>query len=289
MSQLILMRRRIKTIETIYKITNAMRLVAMSGHGRLKRQEVQVEAYVRQIQKLYMQVQEHLAKVGQTMVRPAHGPDTLVIVASSQKGLCGSFNGHLFDFFQAYPMPTEGEIAYVGIGKYATEFLARNHKYMVLTELPSFGLSTVATIAATVTDYIDQEKRFGHVIVVSNLLKSFFLQQPIITTVLPVGMDTPMESNSKSAGTIHDIEQTEPYIWEQDPAAVLASMEQVYIGAKLYAALFRSLLAEQAARFLSMDMATRNADGLLETSKLQYNKLRQAKITREISELVSSM
>lgn len=76
----------------------------------------------------------------------------------------------------------------------------------------------------------------------------------------------------------------------EQPAEQLArDLAQLYVEAQLHQALFQSLLAEQAARFISMDNATRNAEGLLDLSKLQYNKLRQAKITREITELVSSL
>lgn len=78
-------------------------------------------------------------------------------------------------------------------------------------------------------------------------------------------------------------------MWKQPPQSIIKDLAYLYLTAKLHTILFQSLLAEQAARFLSMDNSTRNAEGLLELSKIQYNKLRQAKITKEINELVSSM
>jgi F-type H+-transporting ATPase subunit gamma len=81
----------------------------------------------------------------------------------------------------------------------------------------------------------------------------------------------------------------EDYMWKQPPQSIIKDLAYLYLTAKLHTILFQSLLAEQAARFLSMDNSTRNAEGLLELSKIQYNKLRQAKITKEINELVSSM
>jgi F-type H+-transporting ATPase subunit gamma len=80
----------------------------------------------------------------------------------------------------------------------------------------------------------------------------------------------------------------EQYTWEQNPSDILDDLALQYLTATMYRLLFQSLLAEQAARFISMDNATRNAKQLLEDTQLQYNKLRQAKITRELTELSAS-
>ena len=78
---------------------------------------------------------------------------------------------------------------------------------------------------------------------------------------------------------------TADYIWEQNPEELLTMITQQCVQATVHTLLFHSLLSEQAARFLSMDSSTRSAEGLLEQNKLQYNKLRQAKITKELTEL----
>jgi len=81
----------------------------------------------------------------------------------------------------------------------------------------------------------------------------------------------------------------EGYYWEQEPAEVLNSLVITYLEARIEQLLFQSLLAEHAARFVSMDSSTRNAKNLLDATKLQYNKLRQAKITKELTELTGSL
>ena len=112
------------------------------------------------------------------------------------------------------------------------------------------------------------------------MLKTFFVQKPQEAPLIPLTLKAEQElSNNQSID----------YEWEQSPTSLLDELARQTILINLHYLLFESLLAEHAARFISMDNATRNAQALLEETKLQYNKLRQAKITKELTELVSSM
>jgi len=77
-------------------------------------------------------------------------------------------------------------------------------------------------------------------------------------------------------------------MWYQEAHDLLDKIAPQYIASNINAVLLESILAEQAARFISMDTATRNAKNLLEETTLQYNKLRQAKITKELTELATN-
>jgi F-type H+-transporting ATPase subunit gamma len=107
-------------------------------------------------------------------------------------------------------------------------------------------------------------------------MQNFFIQRPHIATLVPFTQEKQLTTSS------HD------YLWEQEPQHILDTLVQQYIETQLQSLLFQSLLAEHAARFISMDSSTRNAENLLEVNKLQYNKLRQAKITKELTELIGS-
>ena len=87
---------------------------------------------------------------------------------------------------------------------------------------------------------------------------------------------------------VEEEQQPDDFIWEDSPLHILDALAHQQLNATLYALLVQSLLAEQAARFISMDNATRNAKYLKESMMLQYNKLRQAKITKELTELSTS-
>jgi F-type H+-transporting ATPase subunit gamma len=119
---------------------------------------------------------------------------------------------------------------------------------------------------------------YTQVLFVSNVVKTFFVQKPRLTQLIP--FQSAPESSQPS---------TQEYQWEQSPHQILNILVHQYIEATIHETLFQSLLAEQAARFISMDASTRNAKKLLEITTIQYNKFRQTKITREISELASSV
>lgn len=129
-----------------------------------------------------------------------------------------------------------------------------------------------------IADYVDTNE-YASIIVISNGLKSFFLQKPQKTILLPIAHTTDV--------TTH--EELGDFVWEQDISSLYDAALKQYIEVNLHFQLFQSLLAEHAARFISMDNATRNAKNLLEKARLDYNKLRQAKITKELTELASTL
>lgn len=280
MALLIQMRRRIHTIETIKKVTNAMRLIAMSGHSNLKIKEITIKEYAQSIEKLFYQVK---ALTPETFDPFAHLGVTvrthpLVILVGSHKGLCGSFNEALFKLFEA-KFPSDAKIDIIAIGNKAIHYCQKNYPNQLIKTFEKFSYSTLKDTVWQLSKVISHtDHPYQTVLIANNYLKTFFVQQPAITQLLP------LDSN-KEIG--YQADSFEDYIWEQPVEYIAQDLALLYIEAQLHEALFQSLIAEQAARFLSMDNATRNAEGLLDVTKLQYNQLRQAKITREITELAS--
>lgn len=288
MSQLIQMRRRIKTIETIHKITNAMRLIAMSGHTRLKHKEELVKQYNSQIEELYGQIRAQIPTNFDPLASriDPKGPE-LIILVGSQKGLCGNFNANVFNLSEGY-IKQETQPHIIAIGRRAVDFVKNKHYAHVIETFNKFNTTNINEIVATISETINNPTQsYSRISIVSNVLKTFFAQRPVINQLLPLilGPEVATEPTDDKQTTV----LFEDYMWEQPPQSIIKDLAYLYLTAKLHNFLFQSLLAEQAARFLSMDNSTRNAEGLLELSKIQYNKLRQAKITKEINELVSSM
>jgi F-type H+-transporting ATPase subunit gamma len=288
MSQLIQMRRRIQTIETIHKITNAMRLIAMSGHTRLKHKEELVTQYNSQIEELYGQIRTQIPTNFDPLANriDPNGPE-LIILAGSQKGLCGNFNANVFNLFDGYTQQ-EAQPHIIAIGRRAEDFVKDKHYSHVIQTFSKFNTTNINEIVSSISEIINNPTQsYSRISIVSNVLKTFFAQRPVINQLLPLILEpkTPTENTDEKQKTI----LFEDYMWEQPPQSIIKDLAYLYLTAKLHAILFQSLLSEQAARFLSMDNSTRNAESLLELSKIQYNKLRQAKITKEINELVGSM
>lgn len=276
-SQLIQMRQRIRAIETIKKITHAMRLISMSLHARLKTKESPLAAYKNELNNVYTKLKTATPE----WTNPIAYPDPslplkpLIIVMGSNKGLCGNFNTTLFNVLQTHA-GSLSSVHYIALGKKAVDY---TKKQSIGTHVASFDKVTFTTLHSVTThitaEIMDPTKGYTSVIVFSNLLKNFFIQKPHMTHLIPFPAAEAGASNIE-------------YVWEQKPKEVLDYLVHECLQANLEYLLFESLIAEQAARFLSMDSATRNAKNILEETQLQYNKLRQAKITKELTELSSS-
>jgi F-type H+-transporting ATPase subunit gamma len=278
MAELIQLRQRIKAIETIKKITHAMRLIAMSSHSRLKNKQEPFTVYINNLKILFGRIQQ----AAPHWINPIMHPDvqentrSLVILIGSQKGLCGNFNTTLFHQFVKN---TAQRTDVIVIGKKAIDFISTRHYGPIIAVYEKCSLQNLFAIAQSIMQEITQAQPiYTSVILHSNILQNFFTQKPHMTKIIPFVMPSSEENNT----------QVQEYLWEQSATTILDSLLQQYLETEIQYCLFQSLLAEQAARFISMDSSTRNAESLLDVSKLEYNKLRQAKITKELTELVSS-
>ena len=274
MSQLIQMNQRINAVETIQKITHATRLIAMSSHTRLAHREPIITRYKNEIKKLFAELitqEEDIQKDLFNISGKASG--SLIILVGSQKGFCGNFNVALFKYFEAkFPHLTEND-GIIAIGKKTFDFLRKKNikPIEIFSNLSSASLLNITDLLTSlITHLIPQYKE---VIIVSNEPKSFFLQKPEKTTLLPM---QPLPTKERLSDT---------YVWPEPKEEILQKLSQLYLQVSIESLLFSSLVSEQASRFHSMDTATRNADDLLDTMRRDYNKLRQAKITKELLEL----
>lgn len=284
MSQLIKMRQRIDAIATIKKITHATRLIAMSSHTRLASAEPAMTYYKDEIRRLFARLMDD-QRVGDQRVGDqeewlpvtAHcssdAPGSLIILIGSQKGFCGNFNISLFKFFEYQFHAITAADTVIALGKKAQDYL-RKRSIKATDQFSRFNSKTISTIADLLVSHISAEAtKYKQVVIISNESRSFFHQKPIKTVLLPMTPLATAESDLDS------------YIWPESKDTLLHNVSRLYIQASIEALLFSSLVAEQAARFHSMDNATRNAKELLETLDRDYNKLRQAKITKELLEL----
>lgn len=280
MSQLIRMRQRIKAIKTIKKITHALRLISMSTHLRLRSKKNALEEYKNSFVTLFMQLYKVAPlwkhSLAENSDHKANIP--LIILIGSQKGLCGNFNTELYAFFEKELVRSKNQAAdIIAIGKKAHDY-AKIGKGTVIMAFDDFSITTIEAISKSLRDYILQNARnYSSVIVYSNSSKSFFVQKPQVETVIP--FSTALLSN------LQDIDPEE-YIWEQKPDDILNFLIEKMVYVLLYELLFQSLIAEQAARFIAMDNSTRSAGKLLDSMQLLYNKMRQSKITGELTDLI---
>lgn len=284
-SQLIQMRQRIKAVETTKKITHAMRLISMSTHSRLRQKKAHLETYINAFKHLSNVVKnlkkdEDNTKLNSSGTNEISNIKNLIIIVSSQKGLCGSFNQNLFNLFSSEYSELNRQYYIITIGKYGSDFLHNRYKKEPLKKFEQFGWLNYVNIAQSITDTI-LLYNFDEVTIYSNISRSFFVQKPQKKQILPI-----LDELTEETKVEEDLEE---YIWYEDAHVIFNYIRKSTLLLTLQEILFESLLAEQAARFLSMDAATRNAENLIVSMKLEYNKIRQASITRELTELSSTI
>lgn len=280
MAQLIQMRQQIHAIETIKKITHAMRLISISSHSQMTNKIIFIQNYKKELLNIINILNAAKKPELSNNIINAHEKKikkTLIILIGSQKGLTGTFNFSLFRIFEKQIHPEHSiDIDFITVGKKASDFLKK--KIQPIKTYDTFTLQTLYKIAKEIFELIINSKyEYENIICFSNQPKSFFMQVPEKTIIFPI-------ANKNGSTEINELE-IESYIWEQPIQELYESVTKEYIYFNIQALLFDSLFAEQAARFNSMDSATKNAEDLLETLKRQYNKLRQAKITQEITEI----
>ncbi len=284
MSELIAMRQRIKAIETIKKVTHAMRLISMSSHARLRNKKVHLNDYKQALINLISEIWQQQPDWKHPVLTPQHNHEKkeLVIVIGSQKGLCGTFNASLFNFIKKHLSKDLIENAHaIVVGKKAVDSPSLVFDQIAM-KFSDFTQSKLPQIAQKIADHIwHTSVSFKSFTILYNYPKTFFLQKPEQVQLIPFDLKTISEkSNTKK--------MLEDFHWEQDSETILDFLAHKLIQSIIQEILLNSLIAEQASRFIAMDNSTRNATNLLDATQLAYNKTRQAKITREITDLVAS-
>ncbi len=277
MSQLIQLKHRIKSIATIKKITQTMRLIAISTHSKLKKQSDSLQYLKKELKSLLCSLDTQ-ATLNQPDHVPAH--KTLFIICASEKGLCGTFNSTMFAYFNKH-LTSEALINshVISIGKKASQYLEQRN----ITPIVTFE-----KVLPNRLDIISQEiyqkiillrNDYQEIICFSSVAKTFVVQEAKTTKLLPIQQDPCALSDA----TIN----FDDYLWRQDQKDIVLALHNMLLKITILALLTNAILAEQSARFLSMDNATRNAKSLQKSMLLTFNKVRQAKITRELIELIS--
>ncbi|NBV40226.1 hypothetical protein EBR77_00085 [bacterium] len=276
MSQLIQIKQRIKSIAIIKKITHAMRLISMSSHSRIKKQLESLQNYKKHIIPLLCALNEE-KESAESELKPHK---KVIIFIGSEKGLCGNFNNILFQYIEHHITPEElATSTLITIGKKITDFIKKKD-LKPFKQYTKFNQSTIESLAEQLyLDITQLHETHDSIQCVFNFPKTFFIQEPRLENLLPLPT---YECPTEQAADLDE------YIWPQNKKDVQTMLFAHLTKLHIFSVLSQSIVAEQAARFISMDSSTQNADKLLKTMQLTYNKLRQAKITKELTELSSS-
>lgn len=276
-----LLKRRIKTAKNISQIAKAMEMISAS---KIKRAQTAVEnnkPYAQRVTRLTTKLIKNLG--GSKFHHPfienrTDSPRKLLIALSPDKGLCGSLNTNLFKkMFELNSKETDLVTIGVKISRFATR-LDTNliASFPIGTSLPSY--SKVFDLLEFINQYYVTGK-VSQVDIMYSEFKSFFLQTPVVHTLLPI---------HKARTEVDEDSEELPYIFEPTAPEILEALLPHYIEVKLYSALIESHTSEQAARMMAMQNAKNNARDIGEALTLIYNKSRQERITNDILDITNS-
>lgn len=289
-------RDRIKSVKSTRKITSAMKMVAAS---KLKKAQDQAEAS----QPYACAMADMLARVAKNVVVNASSSKLLVGTGSDQKhllvivtadrGLCGGFNTNLAKEARKMIAELEAEgkdVFVVCAGRKGRDFLKRQlgkriwQSFAGVTGKTRVDYADAAKISQLVLDKLE-DGEFDVCTLLYNEFHSVLSQKPVrqqlVPFTIPEAEEGEEEERMNAEGPIS------PYSFEPDEERILAELLPKNLGVQIFRALLDSAAGEQAARMTAMDNATRNAGDMINDLTLQYNRARQAYITKELIEIIS--
>ncbi len=286
MPNLIDIRRRIRSVKSTQQITKAMKMVAASKLRRSQERVLAARPYARTLGATLASVAGRLpARDDGAPVHPLLAQreerKVVLVVVTGDKGLCGAFNTNVNRVAGAFLREKRGagvEVSLVTLGRKAVDFWKRR-TVPVLDARPGlfqrFGYDTASEVARSLAARFTGGE-VDAVYVVYNEFKSVISQVVGVRRLLPIELG---ELEATDAGT--------DYLFEPGPDVILGRLLPRHVEFQLFRVLLESNAAENAARMTAMESATKNAGEMIDSLTLTYNRARQAKITKELIEIVS--
>ncbi|MGC6507714.1 MAG: ATP synthase F1 subunit gamma [Myxococcota bacterium] len=277
-------RRRIKSVTNTRKITRAMKLVAGAKMRKATEKALQAAPYQQTLRRVLERVVAAEEDIEHVLLSvPKNTSDILMVVISSDRGLCGSFNAQLFKFVMKELARYESEGKKVSLVLYGRKAKGFFKSKGVHIEDQNEGLAPedFSEVAKSLAEQLAvklKEDACEKAVICFNHFQSVMTQEPVNAQLLPMQIEeTEEEENSGFAD----------YLYEPDGEIILSSLLPMALQATILQAFLETEAGEQAARMQAMDNATRNAGDLIDRLTLQYNRARQAAITTELTEIIS--
>src|SRR5436190_6595378 len=276
-------RRRIKSIGSTSQITRAMQMVAASKMRKAQQATLATRPFGQLLYRIQRYATTHaVPEFTHPLLAVREVRQRAVILVSTDKGLCGSLNSNLFRLAAQFdPAST----LYITVGKRAAQFIARTRRRLAAEFVfpDSVRFTEARPIAALARDlFLTGE--VDQVQIAATQFINTLTQRPIVVEFLPIGeirsiMILGAESEADLAADTSDV------LFEPSPEAILTYLFGHYLNIFVYRALLEAKASEQSARMVAMTTATDNATALIHDLTLEYNKLRQGNITKELLEI----
>jgi F-type H+-transporting ATPase subunit gamma len=270
-------RRRIRTVKNIEKITSAMKMVAAA---RLRKAQEKAEAarpYAEKMHEVMGNLARSAGEIEHPLLEVREERNVAYVVIGAERGLAGSYNGNVM----SKAMREIGErspenVKLVVVGRKAVGFFRK--KPYEITASTEMGTGVTFTDIRKITTKVRSLFESGEVDAVYLIYAKFYSamrQEPVSVRLLPMAAP---EANDETPAD---------FMFEPNAGELLAALLPRYVDTEVYQSLVESQASEHGARMSAMSSATKNAGEMIDNLTLVYNKARQAAITKEITEIVS--
>jgi F-type H+-transporting ATPase subunit gamma len=276
------LRRRIRSVGSTAQITKAMQMVAASNMRKAQEAALAGRPFVQVLYRIQREATTRMGEFHHPLLEVREVRKRAVILIAGDKGLCGALNSNVFRLVTDFdPQST----LFITAGRKAAQFIARTNRQLAAefayADRPKFA--EARAIAAFARDLF-LKKEVDEVRIVATRFINTLTQVPLCLEYLPVGQIKAMKVPNVRTEEELEADTTEA-VFEPNPEGVLAYLLSHYLDIYVYQVLLNAKASEQSARMVSMKNATDSAESLIKDLKLEYNKLRQGNITKELLEI----
>jgi len=282
------LRRRIKSIRNTSQITKAMQMVAAAKMRKAQQAAMAGRPYAELMNKVLAEVSANAGDFTHPLMEVREVRKRAVIVVSTDKGLCGALNSNLLR--EAAKFDKDSAV-YITAGRKASQFVARTRRQLVAEF--TYKDAPLFSEARAVSKFAQNLFLKGEVDAVDILFTNFIstlTQKPEVRSLLPVGeikaVRAELEEGTPESAQL--LKGATEFLFEPNAEQVLGSLLPHYLSFLTYQILLEAKASEHSARMVAMKNATDNAQQLIKDLTLEYNKLRQANITKELLEITTA-
>jgi len=280
-------RRRIRSVKSTAQITRAMQMVAAAKMRKAQQAALAGRPYASAMNRILAELLPTVTDFTHPLMEERPGGRRCVVLVSTDKGLCGALNSTLFrEAVKFDPRDT----VFVAAGRKAAQFLARARR----TLLAEFSYKDTPQFAEAraISRFVQEgflKGEFNRVDVLFMNFISTLVQRPEVFPLLPLREIRAVSSDQRGEEMGGELLRgATEFLFEPAPERVLGALLPHYINYRVYQVLLEAKASEHSARMVAMKNATENANQLVKDLTLQYNKLRQAGITKELLEIATA-
>ena len=280
------LKNRIGSVKSTQKITSAMKMVAAAKLRKAQEQAIASRPYCSSMEKIVSSLASKLIDNAPELLKGKKEiKKQLLVVFSADRGLCGGFNGSIsravkLEVKKSKDLGIETKLLFVG--RKSADTLKKDFQQHIVEIVTGNSTNPIYSDALSISSKIVdlyQRDEFGSCKIIFNKFVSAITQEVTLKSLIPIETNNEDASNNNQVSSVYEYEPSEEVILEE--------LLNKNIATQLFSAQMESTASELAARMTAMDNATRNAGDLIDRLTLQYNRTRQAFITKELIEIIS--